>query len=234
MLKALFLLLKFAKLGKVAMSGGSMLLSILVYGSLYGWVYGVGLVMLLFVHELGHYAAARQRGLAVGLPAFIPFVGAWVALKDRIPNAETEAYVGIAGPAAGTLGAVACYFLAGDGNKTLLAISYAGFMINLFNLLPISPLDGGRITTVLSPRIWLLGVPLLVGLYFLQHSPILLIIGILGIPKAWAAWQGRLDEAPEYWQVSMADRISYGAMYIALVAGLALISYDLHRQLSGG
>ncbi|MGH6962297.1 MAG: hypothetical protein ACREE7_17580, partial [Dongiaceae bacterium] len=111
--------------------------------------------------------------------------------------------------------------------------SYAGFMINLFNLLPLSPLDGGRITTVLSPRIWFLGVPILIGLFFVYPSPILIVIGILGLPKAWAAWRGRLDEAPDYWQVPLAQRIAYGAMYVALIVVLAFMSYDVHRQLSG-
>ncbi len=188
MLKAVFLLLKFAKLGKVATSAGSMLLSLVLYGAVYGWAYGAGFVALLLCHEMGHYIAARQRGLAVGLPAFIPFVGAWVALKDRLPDAETEAYVGIAGPAVGSFAALICYMVAqSQGNETLLAVSYAGFMINLFNLLALSPLDGSRITTVLSPRIWFLGVPILIGLFFVYPSPILIVIGILGLPKAWAA-----------------------------------------------
>jgi hypothetical protein len=105
MLKAIFLLFKFAKLGKVATSAGSMLLSLVLYGAVYGWAYGAGFVALLFCHEMAHYIAARQRGLAVGLPAFIPFVSAWITLKDRLPDAETEAYVGIAGLAVGSFAA---------------------------------------------------------------------------------------------------------------------------------
>ena len=105
MIKLLLLLLSGAKLGKIAVSGGSMLLSLVVYASIFGWVYAAGLIAMIFIHEMGHYLAARQRGLEVGLPAFIPFVGAWVQLKDRLPNAETEAYVGIAGPAVGSAAA---------------------------------------------------------------------------------------------------------------------------------
>ena len=96
-------LLKFAKLAKIATSAGTMLLSVYLYSLSYGWPYAAGFIALLFCHEMGHYMAARQRGLAVGLPTFIPFVGAWVDIKDGFPNAETEAYVGIAGPAIGTL-----------------------------------------------------------------------------------------------------------------------------------
>src|SRR3954471_24837974 len=99
---------------------------------------------------MGHYVAARQRGLDVGAPTFIPFIGAWVQLKYMPHDAETEAYVGIAGPVAGTAACVGCYYAARYwGEPLLLALAYAGCMINLFNLLPLSPLDGGRITAVL-------------------------------------------------------------------------------------
>jgi len=108
----------------------------------------VGLVLLIFVHEMGHYLAARQRGLAVGAPTFIPFVGAWVAMKDMPRDVETEAYIGLAGPVVGTLGAMAVYWLAQvHASALLLAIAYGGFFINLFNLIPLSPSTAGG-----SPR----------------------------------------------------------------------------------
>ncbi len=74
-MKSLFLLLKFAKVGKVLTTGGTMLISVFAYALIYGWRYAVGFVALLFVHEMGHFVAARQRGLDVGAPTFIPFVG---------------------------------------------------------------------------------------------------------------------------------------------------------------
>ena len=93
-MKALFLLLfSGLKWGKLAASGGSMLLSLVVYATIWGWRYAAGFIALLFAHEMGHYVAARQRGLDVGAPAFIPFVGAWIALKDQPVDVETEAYV---------------------------------------------------------------------------------------------------------------------------------------------
>ncbi len=155
--KTLFLLLfSGLKWGKLATSGGSMLLSLAVYASIWGWRYAAGFIALLFAHEIGHYVAARQRGLDVGAPAFIPFVGAWIALKDKPVDVETEAYIAIAGPVVGTVAALAVYLWArSEDSGLLLAISYAGLFLNLFNLLPISPLDGGRVTAVLSPRIWL-------------------------------------------------------------------------------
>jgi Zn-dependent protease len=151
---------------------------------IWGWQYAVGFVLLIFVHEMGHYLAARHKGLDVGAPTFIPFVGAWISLKQLPHDAETEAYVGLAGPAAGTAAALACYFLARhDDNGLLYALAYAGCFINLFNLIPLSPFDGGRITAVLSPRIWFLGVPVLVGLFLYRPSPILILVAILAVPS---------------------------------------------------
>ncbi len=88
-----------------------MLLTIWVYATIYGLPFAAGFVGLILVHELGHYAAARQKGLDAGLPTFIPFIGAWIALKDKFKDAETEAYVAYAGPFIGTLGAFTVYFI---------------------------------------------------------------------------------------------------------------------------
>src|SRR5215510_2967660 len=97
-MKTLLLLLSAGKLGKAALTRGTMLVSIVAYAFLFGWWYAVGFVLLMFGHEMGHYVAAKRRGLNVGAPTFIPFVGAWVQLRDLPHDAETEAYVGIAGP----------------------------------------------------------------------------------------------------------------------------------------
>ena len=112
MTKLLLLLFSGAKFGKLLLSGGTMLLSVLMYAWIYGWRYAVGFIGLLVVHEMGHYIAARQKGLDVGLPTFIPFVGAWIELKDLPHDAQTEAYVGLGGPLLGTVGATVCYLLA--------------------------------------------------------------------------------------------------------------------------
>src|SRR5882672_11139560 len=127
MTKLLLLLLSGAKLGKVALSGGSMLLSMIVYAFVFGWRYAAGFIALLFLHEMGHYIAARQRGLDVGAPTFIPFVGAWIALKELPHDVETEAYVAMGGPLVGTVGAVLCYLLGRNTDSSvLIAIAYAG------------------------------------------------------------------------------------------------------------
>lgn len=224
------LLLSGAKLGKVALTGGTMLLSVVVYAFIFGWKYAVGFVVLLFVHELGHYLAAKGRGLAVGAPTFIPFVGAWVQLKDMPHDAETDAWVGLAGPLLGTAGALVCYLLARSWNLDwLLAVAYAGLFLNLFNLIPLMPFDGGRVTAVLSPRLWLLGVPVLVALFLWRPSPMLLLMALLAAPHLWQAIRGPKDVA--YYAVSAAKKWEYGLMYVALAAFLAVMTHDVHEML---
>src|SRR5262247_2198418 len=212
MIKTLLLLLSAAKLGKVLILSGTMLLSVFAYAWLFGWWYAVGFVALIFVHEMGHYVAARQRGLDVGAPTFIPFVGAWIELKDLPHDVETEAWVGLAGPLLGSIGALACYYaFRATDVPLLLALAYAGFFLNLFNLIPVSPFDGGRITAIISPRVWLLGAPLLVGLFFWKPSPLLILMVVLAAPHVWQAF--RFDPAaPEnqaYYSVEPAKRLEY-------------------------
>jgi Zn-dependent protease len=231
--KLLLLLFSGAKFGKVLLTGGTMLLSVVAYSWLFGWWYAVGLVALIFVHEMGHYIAARRRGLNVGAPTFIPFVGAWIQLKDLPHDAETEAYVGLAGPFVGTLGALACFYLARElDNQLLLALSYAGFFINLFNLIPLSPLDGGRVTAVLSPKLWFVGAPILVAAFIYTQNPVLILIGILAVPQLMKAWRGhQTPEEHAYYNVSLETRMTYAVFYLGLLIFLAVMCHDLHQEL---
>lgn len=229
-MKAVVALLAAGKLGKVALTGGTMLLSVFTYALVYGWRYAAGFVALLFVHEMGHFVAARQRGLDVGAPTFVPFVGAWIQLKEQPIDAETEAYVGIAGPMLGSAAAFVCYLLAREsGSGLLLALAYAGFVINLFNLIPVTPLDGGRIVSVISPRIWLLGIPMLVGVFLWNHSPLLLLIAAVAIPQAWKALQDRDAMASAYYRAAAKVRHQYAFQYLALVALLAVMAFEVHQ-----
>lgn len=233
-MKLLLALLNAAKLGKILSSGGTMVLSVFAYALVFGWWYAAGFVALIFVHEMGHYLAARQRGLDVGVPMFIPFVGAWIQLKELPHNVETEAYVGLAGPVFGTLGAIVCYFLAlyTDSNL-LLALAYAGFFINLFNLIPLSPLDGGRITAIVSPKLWLVGAPVLVVVFLIYPSPILILVAILALPQLYSLWRHRNDEEQAYYEASLSERVGYGIWYLGLVVFLAVMTYETDRMLLG-
>jgi Zn-dependent protease len=236
-LKLLLLLFSAGKLGKLLTSGGTMLLSVIAYAFVYGWRYAAGFVALLFCHEMGHFLAARQRGLPVGLPTFIPFVGAWIEMKELPKDVETEAYVGIAGPVAGTLAALLCYALARQyDSRLLLALAYAGCFLNLFNLIPVAPLDGGRITAILSPRLWLLGVPILAAAFFWRPSPILVLVVILALPQLKAAWTyDAAAPANQYYHaVSNEDKFTYGAFYLGLIVFLSLMLHGLHTELGAG
>jgi Zn-dependent protease len=240
MIKILMLLLGGAKLGKLLTTGGTMLISLVVYAFVYGWRYAAGFIALLFLHEMGHYIAARQRGLDVGLPTFIPFVGAWINLKQLPHNAETEAYVGLGGPVLGSIGALACFLVAegaGPELKWLMAVAYAGFFLNLFNLIPMSPLDGGRITAVLSPKIWLLGIPVLVGLAYLHPSPMLILVALLAAPQLMQAWRDFRGQTPLgarlYYQTSLQDKLIYGFAYLGLLAFLATMTHEVHELMRG-
>jgi Zn-dependent protease len=235
--KLIILLFSGAKFSKVLISIGSMLLTIWVYAQIYGAPFAAGFVVMLLIHEMGHYLAARQRGLDVGLPAFIPFVGAYINLREHPHNAETEAYVAYAGPFVGSLAAFAAFYQAHISSDDFwMALAYSGFMLNLFNMLPISPLDGGRITQVLSPRIWLLGAPMLAALFFYQPSPMLVLIGIMALPSLLAAWRydPRSPEALAYQDMPEAKRYEYVLMYFGLTAFLAIMTYQSHLLLKHG
>lgn len=234
MLKLLALLFGALKFGKFGGTLVTMVLSMGAYALMFGWRFAVGFVLLILVHEMGHYLAARQRGLAVGAPTFIPFVGAWVQLKHMPHDAETEAYVGIAGPVLGSAAALALYFIAqSNSSHLLLALAYSGFFLNLFNLIPLKPLDGGRITAIVSPRMWVIGIPVLVALFVWRPSPMLILIALLALPQAWRNLRGGDEGDPALVQVQapLASRVGYGLFYLGLAATLAILTTTVHTRL---
>ena len=232
----LFLLLSGLKWGKLATTGGTMLLSLAVYATIWGWPYAAGFVALMLAHEMGHFVAARQCELNVGAPTFIPFLGAWIELKDQPLDVRTEAYVAMAGPVVGTIAAVAVYLWSRWTDSTvLLAIAYAGLFLNLFNLLPLSPLDGGRITAIISPRVWLIGAPLMLAMLLYRPSPVLAIVAIMAFPQLVKAWKYD-PKAPEnlaYYDVPLQAKLEYGGLYLALTAYLGIMTFEVHEMLGG-
>ena len=135
-----------AKLGLPALKFGSIFIAVGGYALLWGWRFAVGFVLLILVHELGHYLEARRQGLHPALPVFIPFLGAYVSIKDAQIGPWRHAMISIAGPAVGGLGAAA-FWVAGDmtDSNLLRALAYTGFLLNLFNLIPLGFLDGGHL-----------------------------------------------------------------------------------------
>jgi Zn-dependent protease len=197
-----------------------MLVSIGAYALLWGWQFAVGFVLLLLVHELGHVWEAKRQGLPVSAPMFIPFLGALITLKQLPDNAWAEAKVAIAGPIIGGLGAAAVWGL-GEylDSDLLIALAFTGFFLNLFNLAPISPLDGGRIVAAIHPALWIAGLALLLGLTIVAPNPILILILVLGGLESWRRWKHRHHPETEgYYRVSPAQRVITGVAYIALAA----------------
>ena len=233
-MKSLIILISLLKSGKVLTTLGSMILSLGAYAMAFGWKFASGFIFLLFAHEMGHYIAARQKGLDVGAPTFIPFVGAWIAMKEIPHDAEVEAYVGFGGPFLGSIATLLVYLLARKlDSSLLLAITYSGLMLNLFNLIPVSPLDGGRITAVLTPRVWLLGIPALTAWFLWKPSPMLLLVVIVAIPQFIKAFKYS-DETtanPAYYRISGESRLTYSIYYLGLTGFLSMMAYELHTML---
>ncbi len=202
-------------------TGGSMAITIWVYAMSWGWKFAVGFVLLIFIHECGHLLAARRIGLKVGAPVFIPFFGAFIALKEAPRNAWIEAQVGIGGPLLGTAGAAACYgiYLA-TGNPLFSALAYVGFLLNLFNLAPVGFLDGGRIVSALSPWLWIVGIVVIGFLMVTQFNFILLLIFITSLPRLFSLFRKKSEEEIRYFEVTPTQRRLMGALYFGLIVYL--------------
>ena len=202
----------------------SMFISAAFYVLLGGWWVGIGLIVLLFVHEMGHVLEAKRQGLPVSAPVFIPFLGAMILMKEMPKDAWNEAKVAIAGPLVGSAGAGAIW-IAGEATDSnhLRAIAFLGFFLNLFNLLPVVPLDGGRIVGALHPALWLVGFIALLGLVFLRPNPILIIILLFSGMELWQRW--RLRNHPEmqsYYRVTPGRRVTMAVLYFGLAILLVL------------
>ena len=226
------LLLKFpllAPLLKFGWLGFSALFSVVVYSLIFGWQFAVGLVALLFVHEMGHAVVMKLKGIPIGGMIFIPLLGAAVIMKQMPRNAKDEAEVGIAGPIAGAIAAMVCLTIARENPNTVWApLAYFGFFINLFNLIPIVPFDGGRVLGAIDRRIWIIGF---IGLVAFQiwswmngnHSLFLLLFVILAATQLWTRRSvPNTPAARAYYDVPIAERIILGLAYFGLAAVLVL------------
>jgi Zn-dependent protease len=219
--KALIFLLPKIKLFSTA---GTMLVSVGAYSLIWGWWFAAGFVLLLLVHEMGHVIQLRRQGVKASAPMFIPFLGAVIAARSFGGNALAEARVGLAGPVLGTLGAgVVAVIAFATGNDLLRALAFTGFLLNLFNLLPVVPLDGGRAMAALSPWMWIVGFGMLAALAFFFPNPIMLLILLFGGLETWRRWQARKSpESQAYYRVPPHARILVAATYLGLIAVLAL------------
>jgi Zn-dependent protease len=220
-LKGLLLLLPKLKLFTTS---ASMLVSIGAYSLIWGWKFAIGFVLLLLVHELGHVIQLRREGIPASAPMFIPFLGALVAMKELPKDAAAEARVGLAGPVLGSLAALVPLGLYGlTGDELFKALAFVGFFLNLFNLLPVLPLDGGRAMAALSPWMWFVGFALLIGATFAFPNPIMILILLFGGLETWRRWRDRKSpESREFHRVPPATRVAVAVVYLGLAAALAV------------
>jgi Zn-dependent protease len=228
--KSLLVWLKVATLGKFALTGLSMAAMVWFEAQRGGFAFAIGFVLLILIHEVGHAIAIRRAGLEAGWPVFIPFFGAMIALKGMPKSRSDEAAIAYGGPLLGTIASavLAALYLV-SGARLLLALAYIGFILNLFNLIPISPLDGGRIAQVFSRRAWIVGGLMLGAMFVATMTPQLLLIAVLAGTNS-LRQRGDRSALP----VTAAERSLWSVLYFGLCFFLGASVYVAHRLLKGG
>jgi Zn-dependent protease len=223
---------------KVLTTAGTALVSVAAYSLWFGWTFAVGFVLLLFVHEMGHVIQLRREGIKASAPMFIPFLGAFISAKSLGDNALAEARVGLAGPVLGTAGAAACLVLGEATNSDFFrALAYIGFFLNLINLVPLVPFDGGRAMAAMAPAMWFVGLGVMVALLLLSGNPFLFIFVFLGGMETWRRWKARKTRSLEqaaYYRVSPRNRLLVGAVYVGLIVLLVFGMHEAHILATGG
>ena len=228
--KLKFLIIPFLKFFPLLLkTGGSMIVMMGVYAVAFGWKWAVGFVLLIFIHECGHVIIAKRLGLPVSAPVFIPFMGAFILLKEAPKNAWIEAQVGIGGPLFGAAGAIACYALFLFTHHPLwAALAYSGFFLNLFNLAPIGFLDGGRIVTALSPWLWIVGTVIMIAMIVVSFNPLLVLLLIMSVPRLVSLFRKRTDEEKRFYEVTPGQRAFMAFLYFGLAAALGFGMKMIH------
>jgi len=236
---ALFLIGKLKFLGVLASvlkfkTLATLVLSVALYATQWGWPFALGFVLLIFVHEMGHAIVLHHEGIPASAPVFIPFIGAFIAMRGRPRDAYVEAKVAIGGPIAGSLAAWAV-LAAGlaFGQPLLVTLGHAGILLNLFNLIPVSPLDGGRIAGAFSRPFWIVGYALGIVALVVTRSPMLLLVMAVGLITLWQRWR---HPVPGYDAISPGRRLAVALGFALLVLALALtlpIGLQIHPR-SGG
>jgi Zn-dependent protease len=196
----------------------SMIVSIGAYALFWGWKFAVGFVLLIAVHEIGHVVVLRAQGVEASAPMFIPFLGAFVSVRSPQRSVADEAASALAGPAVGAAGAWAVLQVShATGSPLLQALAYTGFFLNLFNLLPMLPMDGGRVAGALHPALWIAGMAAAV-LFLLWHpTPVLVFVLVIGGLEVFRRWRAhRAGEVGDYYAVPPRIRALIAAGYVTV------------------
>jgi Zn-dependent protease len=236
-------LAKFGKIALIALKGGkfattalSMIVSVGAYTLIFGAPFAIGFVLLLYVHEMGHYIQLRREGVQPGRMIFIPLLGAVISARSFGGSALAEARVGLAGPILGSLGALLVAIASVLLHSQLLQVlAYTGFLLNLFNLLPVVPLDGGRAMAAMSPKMWWVGLAALIVLAVVFPNPIIFIILLFAALETYKRWKARRaggEEVAAFYRVKPSHRLAIAVVYLGLIA-ICVIGMDLtHLQRS--
>lgn len=232
----LFAAVKFLKLGKILLTSGSMLLSVWVYAQVFGWPLAFGFVILIFIHEMGHVYVGWRQGMSISAPIFIPGMGALILQRTMSKSAWEQAIMGIGGPIGGAIGSTLCWAIYLDyHNPIFRALAYLGFFLNLFNLIPIVPLDGGWIVGAIAPWLWIAGLMGILGLTVsgFIRNPMIFILILLSLPTVWTMIKskGRMPGTME--PATNQQRFIMGLAYVSLAAFLAFGMGATHLQTTG-
>jgi Zn-dependent protease len=225
--KAVLLLLPKIKL---LATGGSMLVSLGAYAAIWGWQFGAGVVFLLLVHELGHYIQLKLEGITPKALVFIPFLGAYVSSEASGRSPETHARVALAGPILGSLAAVPLVLIwHATGNDLWRALAFFGFFINLFNLIPFGPLDGGQATEALPPGAWIAALVVSIGVAAIVPSTVAILLVVATAYKLYASRRDAKEgKVPRFGTLSRRHQVMVAATYIGLLAILAVATNATH------
>jgi Zn-dependent protease len=201
----------------------SMIGTSLTYSLFFGPAYAVGMVGQIFVHEAGHAVALRHYGVPFSPMVMVPFMGAVIVQKGQVRNAYQDAVVAIAGPVAGTAAAVGCAAIATSTDSQLMyALADFGFMINLFNLLPIGALDGGRIAGAIHPGVGAAGVLGGAGMAYagIIQNPIFYLIVAGGAWSQGRKLLGYEEMPPGFYNIPFGQKAGITIGYVGLIGSL--------------
>ena len=212
-----------------AIAGGSFAVTIAAYTTQFPLAVVLGFVVITLIHEIGHALMIRAKGLRTGFMVFIPFVGGAVTLRDQPRSAFDDALIGLAGPFAGTIASlISLQIYKWVHDPLWLLIAFLGFALNLFNLLPIGMLDGGRISAAITKWMWVLGGGVLIWKVWDQPNPLTILILVLAAFQVYASIV-REAEDERFYEVTGPQRAAIAVLYFALVIFLghqAYMTYD--------
>jgi Zn-dependent protease len=200
---------------------GSMAVSIGAYAQLWGWKYALGFVVLLLIHELGHVVALRVRGVRASALVFLPLLGAFTAWEPKERRPYQEAETALAGPILGTVGSLAAAWYAhSSGSSLIRALAFTGLLLNLFNLIPLVPLDGGRVARLTYPWVWAVMAVGLIGYLVVRPRPLVVVALVLVGYELYS--QVRHPEAHDRASIEPQQRLTLSLAYLTLVVVIVI------------